>query len=125
MNRLGRGLTSEINNFHSFERVFENKALSGLNIKHVIRDVKNITRHNKLTIDRINVAKQIKDWLKNDYKIITNKRGDKIFMSKDRTKKVRFDIKNSHGDKPHVHFEKTVNGEWVDATNKHRIYLKD
>jgi len=54
--------------------------------------------------------------------VVTNKAGDKIFMTKD--KKVRFDIKNSHGDKPHVHFEKKVGNKWKDAFDQHRIYPK-
>ena len=53
---------------------------------------------------------------------INNKSGDKILMSDD--KKVRFDINNPHGDKPHVHFEEKVNGKWKDATDKHRYYPK-
>jgi RHS repeat-associated protein len=55
-------------------------------------------------------------------KVITNKYGDKIFMTNNR--KVRFDLKNTHRDKPHVHFEKKVNGKWRDAFSKHRFYPK-
>lgn len=40
-----------------------------------------------------NVAKQAKSWLGKDYKVIANKAGDKIFMSKDGFRKMRFDIK--------------------------------
>ena len=56
-------------------------------------------------------------------KVVTNKSGDKIFMTKD--KKIRFDIKNSHGDKPHVHFEQMKNGKWKDAFQRHRYYPKN
>ena len=41
------------------------------------------------------------------------------------SKKVRFDIKNSHGDKPHVHFEQKVNNKWKDAFDQHRFYPKN
>ena len=71
------------------------------------------------------VDREIRKWLKDDYKTITNKSGDKLFISKDGNRKVRFDIENSHGDKPHIHFENKVNGEWVDAADKHRIYLRE
>lgn len=40
------------------------------------------------------VAKQAKSWLGRDYKVVTNKAGDNIFMSKDGLRKMRFDIKN-------------------------------
>lgn len=46
-------------------------------------------------------------------------------MSKDCLRKMRFDIKNSHGDKPHIHLEKKVNGKWKDATDVHRMYPKN
>lgn len=72
-----------------------------------------------------NVAKQAKNWLGKDYKVITNKAGDQIFMSKDGLRKIRFDIKNTHGDKPHIHLEEFVNGKWQDAVlGTHRIYPK-
>ena len=36
---------------------------------------------------------------------------------------MRFDIKNSHGDKPHIHFEEFGGGKWRDAIHGiHRIY---
>ena len=71
------------------------------------------------------VAKQVKSWLGKDYKIITNKAGDNIFMSKDGLRKMRFDIKNPHGDAPHIHLEIFKNGKWTDAIpSTHRIYPK-
>ena len=53
----------------------------------------------------------------------TNNAGDKIFLSADGARKVRFDVKNPHGDKPHMHFEKKLpSGRWVDEIDgKHRI----
>ena len=69
--------------------------------------------------------KIIKTWLGADAKVITNKAGDKIFMSKDGLRKVRFDIKNPHGDSPHVHFEELLNGSWEDVIpGVHRVYPK-
>lgn len=69
--------------------------------------------------------KAIQDYLGDDYETITNKHDDKIFMSKDKNRKVRFDYKNPHGDRPHVHIEeKGPDGSWVDATDKHRIYFE-
>src|SRR5690554_6659551 len=71
------------------------------------------------------VAKHAKSWLGKDYKVITNKAGDNIFMSKDGLRKMRFDIKNPHGDKPHLHLEIFKNGKWRDAIpGNHRIYPK-
>ncbi len=66
-----------------------------------------------------------KSWLGEDATSITNKAGDEIFMSKDGLRKMRFDIKSSQGDLPHVHLEKFVNGKWRDALKGiHRIYPK-
>ncbi len=59
----------------------------------------------------------------NQPKVITNKSGDKILMTDDR--KIRFDFKNSHKDKPHVHFEEKINDKWKDAFDKHRVYPKE
>lgn len=71
------------------------------------------------------VGKLAKSWLGEDATNITNKAGDEIFVSKDGLRKMRFDIKNSQGDLPHVHLEKFVNGKWRDAIKGiHRIYPK-
>lgn len=46
-------------------------------------------------------------------------------MSKDGLRKMRFDVKNPHGDIPHAHLEVFKNGKWVDAIpGNHRLYLK-
>ena len=72
-----------------------------------------------------NAAKQVKNWLGKEYKVLINKKGDYIFISNDGLRKMRFDIKNSQGDKPHIHLEEYINGKWNDAIpNKHRIYPK-
>lgn len=68
-------------------------------------------------------SKVIKDFLGDKAEVKTNKSGDKIFISADGQRKVRFDIKHSYGDKPHMHVEvKDSKGEWVDATEEHRFY---
>lgn len=69
---------------------------------------------------------KIKNYLGNNYNTITNESGDNIFVSKDGNRRIRFDIKNSQGDKPHMHIErKTSSGRWRDATKHHRIKFKD
>ncbi|MCP3660683.1 MAG: hypothetical protein GY830_10400 [Bacteroidetes bacterium] len=71
------------------------------------------------------IHKEAREFLGKDYKKITNKSGDNIFMSKDGLKKMRFDIKNPHGDAPHVHLEVFKNGKWQDAIKgSHRLYPK-
>jgi RHS repeat-associated protein len=68
---------------------------------------------------------QARRYLGTDYRAIVNKAGDRIFMSKDGLRKMRFDIKNTHGDKPHLHIEQYSNGKWRDAIpGTHRIYPK-
>jgi hypothetical protein len=47
-----------------------------------------------------------------------------VFNSKDNQRKVRFDLKNSRGDKPHFHLEKkNPDGRWIDAGSEHRYYF--
>lgn len=65
---------------------------------------------NKVT----DLAKDMKDWLGKDARVITNKNRDKVFMSGDGTKRIRFDINNtSPHNNPHGHVEELVNGKWV------------
>jgi RHS repeat-associated protein len=66
-----------------------------------------------------------KQFLGPEFRSITNKAGDKVFESKDGLRKIRFDIKNSHGDAPHVHVQVKLGNKWVDAIpGKHRLYPK-
>ncbi|TVL96339.1 MAG: hypothetical protein CV087_23810, partial [Candidatus Brocadia sp. WS118] len=59
------------------------------------------------------VARTIENFLGKDAKVITNKSGDKIFLSKDGTKRIRFDINNtSPHNAPHGHAEMFKNGQW-------------
>ncbi len=69
------------------------------------------------------LAKDMKSWLGEDAKVITNKAGDKIFLSKDGTKRIRFDINKPHPhNSPHGHIEELKNGEWV---GNGQLYPKD
>ena len=67
----------------------------------------------------------VSKWLGKGTQVKTNKAGDKIFISADGKRRFRVDIKNPHGDKPHMHLETKPNKRWHDATDKHRIYPKD
>jgi hypothetical protein len=48
-----------------------------------------------------------------DVRVITNQAGDKIFVNKAGTRRVRFDINRPHPHQnPHSHVEELVNGKW-------------
>ncbi len=67
-------------------------------------------------------AKLATDFLGKDARVITNKAGDKIFVSKDGLRRVRFDINRPNPHKnPHAHVEEFINGKWQSA----RAYPKD
>jgi hypothetical protein len=71
-----------------------------------------------------NAANAVEDFLGGQGKIIKNADGDTILMRGD--KKIRFDIKDPHGDKPHFHLEQqTPGGKWKDAGPEHRYYFKE
>jgi hypothetical protein len=57
--------------------------------------------------------------------MIKNDHGDAIFINKDNTKKIRFDVFDSHGDLPHGHVQYLDGKRWRDYTDVHRIALKD
>ena len=67
-------------------------------------------------------AEQIELWLGDGTQIKHNRAGDSIFLSKDDRRRVRFDLKNPHGDAPHMHIEHKPGKRWKDATDEHRIY---
>jgi hypothetical protein len=67
---------------------------------------------------------KVSDWLGKEARVIRNNAGDPVFLSRDETRRLRFDFNNSHGDKPHIHIEKKVNFKWKDASSHHRIYPK-
>lgn len=59
-------------------------------------------------------ANMIKGWLGDDYIMFTNDSGDKVFLSADGTRRVRFDLnKPAPHNNPHAHVEELVNGKWV------------
>ncbi|MCL2425179.1 MAG: hypothetical protein FWD05_02465 [Oscillospiraceae bacterium] len=64
------------------------------------------------------LSRQASDWLGPNTRIVTNSSGDKIFISADGMRKIRFDINNPlpHNN-PHVHIEIFVNGRWKPASS--------
>ena len=61
---------------------------------------------------------------KGKVRVITNKAGDKIFLSADGLRKIRFDMKNPHGLRPHAHVEVYKNGGWYPADDLVHIFFK-
>lgn len=54
------------------------------------------------------------DWLGSNVRTITNRAGDKVFLSDDGLRRIRFDIRNpAPHTSPHAHVEEFVNGRWV------------
>ena len=57
---------------------------------------------------------KISEWLGKETKMIKNKAGDSVFLSKDGTRKVRFDLSYpAPHSNPHGHVEEFINGKWV------------
>jgi len=69
------------------------------------------------------VVNFLHDHLVNIDRLRINRAGDRVFLSLDGKRKVRFDINNPHGDIPHMHLQKLdAAGNWVDEVDgKHRI----
>jgi RHS repeat-associated protein len=59
-------------------------------------------------------VKRADEWLGPDVRMITNGAGDKIFLSDDGLRRIRFDLRSPapHAS-PHAHVEEFVNGRWV------------
>lgn len=54
------------------------------------------------------------DWLGPNVRVITNRAGDKVFLSDDGLRRIRFDIKSpAPHSSLHAHVEELVNGRWV------------
>ena len=71
------------------------------------------------------LSKDIAGWLGEDTRIITNKAGDKVFLSSDELRRVRFDINNPYPHaEAHAHIEISKNGKWVGANGSTQIYPK-
>jgi hypothetical protein len=61
-----------------------------------------------------NAVQSISDWLGPDVQMKTNKSEDKIFLSANGDRRVRFDLNNpSPHNNPHGHVEELINGHWV------------
>jgi RHS repeat-associated protein len=79
-------------------------------LKHTCPSPKDIEKIRRV----LEGVKQAQSWLGKDYKVITNKAGDKIFISKDGLRKMRFDINKPYPHKnSHSHIEELINGKWV------------
>jgi RHS repeat-associated protein len=69
-------------------------------------------------------VKAVEEFLGGKGKVITNADGDMILMRGDR--KIRFDIKDPHVEKPHFHLEKeNPKGQWVDVGPEHHYYFME
>jgi hypothetical protein len=75
--------------------------------------------NNKIT----NLVNGIKSWLGPEAKLVINKSGDIVLLSKDGKRRERFDINNpSPHQSPHGHVEELVNGKWKKSG---QLYPKD
>lgn len=58
-------------------------------------------------------AKDIRTWVGQDARLIRNEAGDTILVSKNGTRRVRFDVHRPYPHQsPHAHVEELVNGKW-------------
>ncbi len=92
--------------------------LSKLNRFQLRYDVPNIySIHTSPLLTRLN------NWLGIGTKVIKNKAGDPIFLSKDGSKRLRFDFNRpSPHNNPHMHLEELIENDWVGYG---QIYPKD
>jgi RHS repeat-associated protein len=71
----------------------------------------------------INIADDITKWLGKNARKIVNKNNDLVFISKNGTRRVRFDLKNTKPHRnPHMHVEELIDGKWQKSGP---IYPKD
>lgn len=74
-------------------------------------------------ISDTHLLRRISNWLGQESKMIKNEAGDVIFLSKDGTRKVRFDFSDpSPHTNPHGHIEEFINKKW---NKSGPIYPKD
>jgi RHS repeat-associated protein len=60
------------------------------------------------------VADEIGEWLGSNTRVIINESGDRIFLSADGTRRIRFDLYDpAPHTSPHGHVEEYLNGKWV------------
>jgi len=70
----------------------------------------------------LEIEEKIIEWLGKESRMIKNKAGDSIFISKDSARRIRFDfIKPNPHNNPHVHIEEYIKNEWKGP----RIYPVD
>lgn len=103
----------------SFERPVYRSGI-GFSEKNGIKFAENVSNKKIAKLEE-----QISKWLGEETKLIRNKAGDPVFISKDGTRRIRFDFLNTHGDKTHMHIEQKIENRWKDATSTHRIYPLD
>jgi tetratricopeptide (TPR) repeat protein len=71
----------------------------------------------------VQFEQRVSAYLGEGARLVRNKAGDPIFISKDGLRKVRFDFKRPHPhESPHLHIEHLVDGEWEEIS---RIYPVD
>ena len=59
------------------------------------------------------LAKDLRKWVGNDARGFVNKSNDLIILSKDQTRRIRFDLNNYQPHQhPHAHVEEYTNGNW-------------
>lgn len=98
---------------------FNKLAKAPINASKIAKQTKNFSLQK---ID--NAVKSIDSFFEGKGKIITNADRDMVLIKSN--KKIRFDIKDPHGDKPHFHVEKkNLKDKWVDAGPEHRYYFNE
>lgn len=76
----------------------------------------------------VELSEDLKGWLGKDYRKIVNDSGDLVLLSKDGTRKLRFDIKNPRPHtNPHSHIEVLKDGKWEEVKweGQAQLYPKD
>ncbi len=69
------------------------------------------------------MEKRLSDWLDEGTQILRNKAGDPILLSRDGSRKLRFDFNRPYPhESPHLHLEQLADGEWRQIS---RIYPND
>ncbi|MGE0197879.1 MAG: hypothetical protein AB7N99_06870 [Simkaniaceae bacterium] len=110
--RQGLGLAAKSPGALSEQRVFLERMNHPAFRSGIARESQNISRG---LSDRA-IAKlegRISNWLGEETRLIRNPEGDLVFLSKDGTRRVRFDFNRTRPhDNPHCHVEIKINGKW-------------
>jgi hypothetical protein len=60
------------------------------------------------------LANDLSEWLGKESKLIYNDAYDPIFLSKDHTRRFRYDFhRPTPHENPHVHLDQVINGKWI------------